>query len=103
MTHNPDASVSYTLLGGDTLTLSYRMRRGPDDAWQDRHDTITLQTTRPNYGGARWWFSCPICQRRAGWVYLDPRRGRFCCRRCAGLMYRSQQAHDKTLDRYAQS
>ncbi|SRR5579885_53039 len=93
------ASISYSLLG-QALTLSYRMRRGNGDAWQERQDVITLQATRPNYGGARWWFTCPICQRRAGAVYLDRERQRFSCRRCAGLAYRSQQEHNKTLDKY---
>jgi hypothetical protein len=94
------ASVSYLLIG-QQLTLSYRMRRGQGDAWQDRQDIIRMEATRPHYGGRRWWFTCPICERRAGAVYLDRRRWRFCCRQCAGLVYRSQQAHDKTLDKYA--
>lgn len=94
------ASISFSL-AGQQLTLTYRMRRGNGDAWHDRSDGIMLQSTRPQYGGRRWWFTCPICERRAGVVYLDSRRGRFSCRLCAGLAYRSQQEHDKTLDRYA--
>jgi len=96
------ANVSYTL-AGQLLTLSYSARRGPGHDWLDRRDCITLEATRPNYGGRRWWFLCPICARRCSSIYLDSGRLCFSCRQCAGLVYRSQQEHDKTLDRYARS
>src|SRR5262245_8725704 len=39
---------------------------------------IRLVTTRPQFGGCRWWFVCPLvvngqeCGRRVGKVYLPP-------------------------------
>lgn len=61
---------------------------------------VRLATTRPRFGGVRWWWLCPGCERRARILYLSPHNGRFECRLCCGLTYRSAQEHNKTLDRY---
>lgn len=61
---------------------------------------VRLATTRPPFGGLRWWFLCPWCHRRTRYLYLAFRNGRFECRLCCGLTYRSSQEHNKTLDRY---
>lgn len=78
-----------------TFTLHYR--------WRDRDDVeipIRLQTTPTNFGGRRWWFTCPLvvggmpCQRRAGKLYLPPGARYFGCRKCHDLTYQSsQEAH----------
>jgi hypothetical protein len=66
---------------------------------------IRLQTTRPRYGGVRWWFTCPLvvngqsCHRRVGKLYLPPARRCFGCRQCHQLTHRSAQEHDKRVDR----
>lgn len=62
---------------------------------------VGLTTTRPRFGGLRWWFVCPLvvrgvpCERRVGKLHL-PRRARyFGCRRCYDLTYTSnQEAHE---------
>ena len=61
---------------------------------------IRLEMTRPNFGGLRWWFRCPLfldgepCNRRASKLYLPPEGRYFGCRRCHQLTYRSsQEAH----------
>ena len=61
---------------------------------------VRLETTRPNYGGLRWWFLCPLsgCGRRVLKLYLGPRANRFGCRKCHGLSYRSVQEHDSKVD-----
>jgi hypothetical protein len=51
---------------------------------------IELQSTRPNYGGERYWFLCPTCRGRRTKLYLAKEAGAFACRTCLGLMYRSQ-------------
>jgi hypothetical protein len=65
---------------------------------------VTLTTTRPQYGGLRWWFVCPLvvngvaCNRRLGKLYLPPGGRYFGCRRCHRLTYASCQEHDKRVD-----
>ena len=78
------------------LTLDYRVGRGTNKFPVDL--PIRLTTTRPGFGGYRWWFVCPLivngvpCNRRVGKLYL---RGRyFGCRICHDLRYvSSQEAH----------
>lgn len=50
---------------------------------------ISLDYTRPNYGGKRWWFRCPDCNKRVRKLYR--RHDLFKCRPCCNLAYRSQQ------------
>jgi hypothetical protein len=61
---------------------------------------ISLQTTHPYYGGARWWFTCPLstngrpCYRRVGKLYLPPGGKYYGCRHCYDLTYTScQESH----------
>lgn len=54
-------------------------------------DRVALTTTRPRFGGPRWWFRCPGCGRRCGTLYRPPRAMHFRCRRCHDLAYRSQR------------
>ena len=61
---------------------------------------IALETTRPHFGGVRWWGRCPLavngvaCNRRVAKLYL---RGRyFGCRQCHRLTYTScQESHQR--------
>jgi len=59
--------------------------------------TVWLTTTRPHFGGLRWWFCCPLrvegrpCGRRVGKLYLPPGGRYFGCRHCHGLTYTSCQ------------
>jgi hypothetical protein len=93
------SSVGYFLTWHDGLpvfTLHYR--------WANSEDVqipIRLQTTPTQFGGERWWFTCPLvvggtaCNRRVGKVYLPPGARYFGCRRCHNLTYRScQDAHE---------
>jgi hypothetical protein len=58
---------------------------------------IRLATTRPPFGGVRWWFTCPVpgphgpCGRRVGKLHLPPDDVYFGCRRCHRLSYTSSQ------------
>jgi hypothetical protein len=61
---------------------------------------IRLQATRPNFGGLRWWFLCPVeksgapCHYRARKLYLPPGGRYFGCRHCYDLTYKScQESH----------
>jgi hypothetical protein len=56
-----------------------------------------MVSTRPYFGGRRWWFVCPLivrgiaCNRRAGKLYLPPGAKYFGCRKCHDLTYESCQ------------
>ncbi len=82
----------------------------PDDAWvrlhyrqngEPRDYRVRLETTRPNYGGRRWWFRCPATGRRVAKLHSPSGGDIFASRRAYGLAYRSQreQSHDRALNR----
>lgn len=92
------SSINYFVTWNEdapAVTLSYR--------WGDTEDVrvrVPLQTTPTQFGGSRWWFTCPLvvrgvaCNRRAGKLYLPPGAKYFGCRVCHVLTYRSaQEAH----------
>jgi hypothetical protein len=62
---------------------------------------IHLVTTRPRFGGQRWWLICPLggngrpCGRRVGKLYLSPHCRYFGCRHCHELTYTSCQESRK--------
>jgi len=70
---------------------------------QDVDYRVMLQTTRPHFGGWRWWFTCPLvvngqsCGRRVRKLYLPPRGLYFGCRHCYDLTYTSCQESDKRV------
>ena len=78
----------------------------PDDPWLrlrycvngERADCmVRLVTTRPNYGGRRWWFLCPLVGRRAAKLYLPPGGKLFGSREAYGLTYVACQASGSSL------
>jgi hypothetical protein len=83
----PLLGLSYTVK--NSLGLDHRVEQ-----------VVRLQTTRPNFGGVRWWFSCPRmlegeeCGRRVGKLYRPPEGRYFACRHCHDLTYEScQKSH----------
>lgn len=51
---------------------------------------IELGTSRTGFGGVRFWFKCPFCNRRVGILYKHPINNDLGCRRCLNLEYRSR-------------
>jgi hypothetical protein len=92
-----DSSITSSLRRGNrsarnsategTLTLRYSVTR-----WNgEKHsivEPIRMVTTKPNYGGIRWRFACPLivrgvpCNRRALKLYKPPAGLYFGCRHC---------------------
>ena len=106
--------------GKERASISYQVNTvHPADPWlRLRYDVtdratgtrksydyrIQLVTTRPHFGGLRWWFVCPLvvngraCDRRVRKLYLAPGCSYFGCRHCLNLTYKSAQEHDKRVD-----
>jgi hypothetical protein len=68
------------------FTVSDPIRGGSHSMEQE----IRLTTTRPRFGGARWWFICPHSGARVGRLHLPPGSGQFAARRAHGLRYACQ-------------
>lgn len=67
----------------------------PGSRWRD---TLELVCVRSGFGGSRVFWLCPVCGRRARFLYF---RGRgFQCRECARLNYRSQQRTRNSVNHY---
>ncbi len=62
---------------------------------------IRFETSRVFAAATRWWFCCPLCERRVRKLYLPPisTAPGFACRRCHKLTYWSVRTHDKRYDR----
>ena len=50
---------------------------------------IRLETSRPPFGGVRWWFVCPLSGRRVRKLYLHQGYDYFGSREALGLTYQS--------------
>ena len=51
--------------------------------------TILLTTSKTRFGGIRYWFLCPLCNKRRGVSYS--KSSKIGCRVCLGLKYRKQR------------
>jgi hypothetical protein len=58
-------------------------------------ECLWLEWSPCRFGGARPWFRCPDCERLCGALY--DQGGRFRCRTCANLAYRTQQTRREVL------
>ena len=75
-----------------SICLSYIMLPQKEEI----HLDIRLETTRPYFGGLRWWFCCPLirrdgnpCDRRVVKLRLPPGGKYYGCRECYDLTYTS--------------
>jgi hypothetical protein len=69
------------------ILLVYRTREYGEE-WQDVKQLVVFKTTATAFGGRRRWFACPGCAKACRVLYGS---GRFLCRRCWRLPYRSQR------------
>ena len=59
-------------------------------AGKQQEQVISLDATKPRYGGARYWFLCPVTGERVRCLYLTRDVDAFASRAVHGLSYRSQ-------------
>lgn len=107
--------LTWGLGTGDESTIGYRVTLEDDEltvrlshCFRTEPEVtipVRMQQTQPNYGGTRWWFTCPLavdgrsCARRVGKLHLPFGQRYFGCRTCYGLSYRSSQtAHREERD-----
>ena len=99
---------------GPHATIRYEADlRDTDNAWLRLHYRangeavdykVQLVTTKPNYGGHRWWFICPIVRRdggpprRVAKLYLPSGSKYFGSREAYALTYASCQESGKSRD-----
>jgi hypothetical protein len=87
--------------GDGWLRLRYQMT----DYWSGQEveidDKVYLATTRPRFGGLRWWFVCPRLNRKVRKLYLPLGGRHFWSRRAYRLAYASQREtkYDRALRR----
>lgn len=89
----PAGSIGVRVHGSHSLALQYWI--GNQGERRDASQTIHLAHTLCRYGNSRPWFVCPLCQERAGLLFLRWRR--FACRKCQRVAYSSQS--EDALDR----
>jgi hypothetical protein len=82
-----------------------RLRYSMPDYWTGQQlaidDKIYLVSSRPHFGGLRWWFICPRSNRRVRKLYLPLGGRHFWSRRAYRLGYASQRqtVYDRALRR----
>ncbi len=75
--------------------LSYQVKVKED--YKKYEYSVEIQHTEPNFGGKRYWFTCPLivggkaCLKRVGKLYLPPGSVYFGCRECHDLVYLSSR------------
>lgn len=84
------------LMDGDRPAVRLSYTTTPVGGQPAKRDyLLQVEATQPNYGGRRWWWLCPRCQKRVGVLWLCSEARRFECRGCCGLTYESSQESHK--------
>ncbi len=52
---------------------------------------VELIAAETKYNGVRFWFKCPLCERRVGVLFKHPVSQSIGCRICLNLCYRKQR------------
>lgn len=76
------------LTPANSIALNYHF-----NGQQYRYE-VSITKTPCYYGSYRYWFNCPQCGRRVAMLYC---MGKYICRHCVGLNYKSQLS--QPLDR----
>jgi hypothetical protein len=100
---NPSGRISYEAIMADLdyarLVLTYSRTKA--DGRESVTQEVRLVSTRPHFGGRRWWMICPYRGVRAGKLYMPNGGDRFASRVAWRLGYQSQReaSRDKPFSR----
>jgi hypothetical protein len=103
--YDDQLAVKFESRVGDPWDSWLRLRYSMADYWTGEgleiDDKIYLATTRPHFGGLRWWFICPRSNRRVRKLYLPLGGRHFRSRRDYRLAYASQRetVYDRAMRR----
>ena len=90
-----EIDVKFESRVGDPGDSWLRLQYVVHDYWSGEaceiDDKIFLATSRPPFGGLRWWFVCPHLNRRVRKLYLPLGGRHFWSRRAYELAYASQR------------
>ena len=82
-----DGTFWYDLL--EDMEIDVRVQHPQDPSASS--NTIRLERSLSSLGAVRFWFRCPLSDRRVAKLYLPPGSGVFGSRPAHGLAYRSQR------------
>ena len=102
-----ESTLGYSVVANPRGGIALRIDAMPTDGHLGSDFTylIEIATSRPRFGGRRYWFRCPAvrdgtpCGKRVGRLYLPPGQQIFACRVCYNLTYWTVQTRDKRVDR----
>lgn len=52
---------------------------------------IRLTTSNTRWGGIRYWFVCPECNKRRGALFQGPNQSRVACGECLNITYKKER------------
>lgn len=86
-------AIVTTLLDEPLSATKFWIQRAADDemllVMRLTEQRIMLRPTPLRFGGVRWWFICPKCERRCAKLHLPAMGSLFLCRLCHDLSYDS--------------
>jgi len=103
--YGDDIDVKFESRASDPWNSWLCLRYSTADYWSGEEfkidDKVYLATTRPHFGGRRWWFVCPHLNRRVRRLYLPLGGRHFWSRRAYRLAYASQREtkYDRAMRR----
>jgi hypothetical protein len=103
--YDDELAIKFESRVGDPWDSWLRLQYTIHDYWTgdpyEIDDKIFLTTTRPSFGGLRWWFVCPRLNRRVRKLYLPLGGRHFRSRRAYRLPYSSQRetVHGRAMRR----
>jgi len=84
-------AINIDIIPPNRLRLGYAMLDRQGNVTDQFDYYAPIETTPCHYGGRRWWFRCPGCNRRCRILYRPPESTYFACRVCHNLTYTSRQ------------